>query len=59
MRVVQCVCWWHLISQHKPREDAECLIANCNADNAFHIALHEGFNIPYMLKMHESMVHYV
>ena len=36
IRVVYCVCWWHLISHHNPREGAECLIPNCNADNAYH-----------------------
>ena len=59
MRILQCVCQLHLLSDNKPCEGAECLIPNCNADDAFHKTLHGGFNIPYMLEMRKNMVHYV
>jgi hypothetical protein len=49
----------HLISQHKPCELAECLIPNCNADDAYHKALQGGFNAPYVLAMRKNTVRYV
>jgi hypothetical protein len=56
-----CELCFLMLSQFllQPFGGAECLIPNCNADNAYHKTLHGGFSVPYMLEMRKNMVHYV
>jgi hypothetical protein len=56
IRVVQCVCWWYLASHHNPPEGAECLVPI--KMQTMRITKHcTGVYVPWMLKMHKSMVH--